>query len=323
MNSAQGILVKSGRWPQLSEQFFDADEVAAAEFSGVVGVVVPVHNNSDCIEETLTSILNNLAPKDWVVAIENGSTDDSWSVLQRFCADHPQIVLLRHGVGDAAIARNMGVEALLEKSVDHIAFCDGDDQWLDDRMVQVKTVLAQTNADLLFQPMVTKKETTVELEGVTFSRKGLPWSQSLLGDLLRAGNFVSTSTVVLRADRIPMPLFAAGLRQTQDYEAWCWFAAHHPKPVVAYLDVPSVYYRWMGGLSNRQVTRIENVFHINRSYAVLLPTAKRLKLLSYRSLWLLLQGAKQQALRQLLPLLFGRKDNSGRFRGAQVLRPDA
>lgn len=306
-----------GRWPKFENRSVEWPVTGLADIMSI-GVVVPVHNNADVIEATLQSLLVNLGPADRIAVVENGSTDESWTLLCERFGNHPQISLDSLSVGDAAAARNLGIDRAGE--VDYIAFCDGDDEWLPGRLDQVRAVLAATKADMLVQPMLTQQDAAIEIEGATFRRKRLPRQSTLLAELIISGNFISTSALVLRRDRIPLPLFAEGLRQTQDYEAWCWFARHNPDACVAYVDDPQVIYRWMGGLSNKRWQRVENVYRIARTYGTALNPRVRLHARVTSLARLLLGTLRTRRLWPAIRLLVS-KDDHRLFRGAASIRP--
>ncbi len=88
-----------------------------------IGVVIPTYNRAGFLPETLDAILDQTRPPDAVVVVDDGSTDDTPSVLARYA---PRVKTLRiTNSGDLA-ARNTGVAVL---ATDLVAFCDSDDLW--------------------------------------------------------------------------------------------------------------------------------------------------------------------------------------------------
>lgn len=273
--------VRAGPWPRV-------ETISVPLSAGppvTIGVAVPLHDNADVLEATVDALLENLGPGDRIALVENGSRDGTHELAVRRYGAEPRIVIDRLTAGDAAVARNRAIELL--GSVDFVAFCDGDDRWLPGRLGRVRAALAATRADVLFQPLIARTPLGAEVEGATFRTKSLPRGATLLEDLLVAGNFFSTSGLVLRRALLPLPLFADGLRRTQDYEAWCRFAAHHPHATVCYLDEPAAdYRRGVAGLSADRWQRAANVFRIRRSYRQRLGMSARIQLWGKRHLWL-------------------------------------
>jgi glycosyltransferase involved in cell wall biosynthesis len=306
------VLVRCGPWPRLEARAIPPN----GEPGPCVGVAVPVHDNADTVVTTVDALLRHLGPNDRIALVENGSRDASLAVLERQYRGHPQIHIDQLAEGDAARARNRAVELLGD--VDYVAFCDADDPWLPYRLPRVRSVLAATCPDVLVQPLIARTPTGAEIEGATFRTKALPRHDSLLAELLFAGNFISTSGLILRRSILLSPLFANGLRRTQDYEAWCQLAARHPHAVVCYVDEPAALYRRAAsGLSGDRWQRAVNVFRIRRSYARHLAASQRLSLWARRhsTLWAWTLRTRQPPWAAVR--VIASRDAPAWFRGAQ------
>jgi glycosyltransferase involved in cell wall biosynthesis len=89
-----------------------------------VSVIMPVFNGAKYIAEALNSVLiQDLAHKE-VIVVDDGSTDDTVKIAERFV---PLIRIVRQENRGAAAARNTGVG---ESSGKYLAFIDADDLWL-------------------------------------------------------------------------------------------------------------------------------------------------------------------------------------------------
>jgi glycosyltransferase involved in cell wall biosynthesis len=89
-----------------------------------VAVVVPVHNEESHVEQAIRRVPEYV---DSIVAVDDGSTDNTWQVLTRIT--DPRLNIFRHarnaGVGAAT---KTGYRYCLESAVDLIAVMDGDGQ---------------------------------------------------------------------------------------------------------------------------------------------------------------------------------------------------
>jgi len=92
-----------------------------------VSVIVPVFNKAPYIERCLASILAQHRRPDEVIVVNDGSTDGSGIVAERFSSDLVTVIS-QENRGPGA-ARNVG---LRRASGDLVAFLDGDDEWLPD-----------------------------------------------------------------------------------------------------------------------------------------------------------------------------------------------
>src|SRR6185436_14810409 len=95
-----------------------------------VSVVVPSHNHAAFIETTLRSIIKqSLAPAELIV-IDDGSTDNSTSIIDRVLREcpFPCEVIARENRGLCATLN----EALERSSGEFFAYLGSDDLWLTD-----------------------------------------------------------------------------------------------------------------------------------------------------------------------------------------------
>ncbi|PWM73570.1 MAG: hypothetical protein DBX45_05415 [Oscillospiraceae bacterium] len=115
--------------------------------SGVdVSVVIPFFNAEKYICKTLDSVLSQTLRNIEVIAVDDGSTDDSLSVLKRYCDQDDRIALLTQPNSGSGPARNYGMKVAKGK---YIAFIDADD-WYPDKDVLIKLYNAaeQNNAKI-------------------------------------------------------------------------------------------------------------------------------------------------------------------------------
>ena len=86
----------------------------------LITVVVPAYNESDCVNELavrLASLFNSEDSYEWeAIIVENGSTDDTWSLLQKINEMDRRFKLIR-------LARNFGMDGGLTAGLD---FARGD-----------------------------------------------------------------------------------------------------------------------------------------------------------------------------------------------------
>lgn len=97
--------------------------------SPLVSIVMPCFNAASHLGRSIGSVLAQDMP-DWqLVIVDDGSTDDSWRLLEEWAARDPRIQVMRQPNAGAAAARNRGLEA----ATGHFtAFLDADDNWEPD-----------------------------------------------------------------------------------------------------------------------------------------------------------------------------------------------
>jgi CDP-glycerol glycerophosphotransferase len=89
-----------------------------------ISVVVPVYNVAAYLEECLDSIARQTMPDLEVVMVNDGSTDESPEIAERFAAKDPRFHLVHQENAGLGAARNAGVE---HASGEFLVFADSDD----------------------------------------------------------------------------------------------------------------------------------------------------------------------------------------------------
>jgi glycosyltransferase involved in cell wall biosynthesis len=123
-----------------------------------VSVIIPVYNGAATIGRALASVFAQTFADYEVVVVNDGSTDDTASVLAGY-GDRIRAILLSNG--GASTARNAGVSA---SSGDYLAFLDDDDEWMEQKLARSAPVLDQEPACSLVYTRALK----VDLNGIEF-----------------------------------------------------------------------------------------------------------------------------------------------------------
>lgn len=93
-------------------------------------IVVPAYNAAQTLPETLNSLLAQTEVDFEIVVVDDGSTDDTASVVAPYLLD-PRVKLLRQANRGLAGARNSGIAAV---QGDYVGFCDADDLWMPGKL---------------------------------------------------------------------------------------------------------------------------------------------------------------------------------------------
>ncbi len=98
-----------------------------------ISTIIPLYNGAPFIEEALNSVFAQHLPPDEVIVVDDGSTDDGPSVVERLARDHDIIILRQPNAGQSA-ARNAGI-ARARGSL--IALLDQDDVWYPNHLSEL------------------------------------------------------------------------------------------------------------------------------------------------------------------------------------------
>ena len=90
----------------------------------MISIIVPVYNVETYLEECLDSIQNQTYTDFEVLLVNDGSTDGSKAICERYCQTDKRFRLMNQTNQGQSVARNNGVTA---STGEFIAFVDSDD----------------------------------------------------------------------------------------------------------------------------------------------------------------------------------------------------
>ena len=106
-----------------------------------VSIIVPVYNVENYIERCLNSLVNQTFKDIEIITINDGSTDKSLELLNKYAKEDIRISVIDLGDEGVSYCRNLGIEKANGK---YIMFVDSDD-WIDSSMVEVLYKKAEEN----------------------------------------------------------------------------------------------------------------------------------------------------------------------------------
>lgn len=115
-------------------------------------VIIPVYNRAHLIRATIDSVLAQDFKFYEIITVDDGSTDGSGDVIQKYC---DQVIYVRHENQGEGAARNSGIQIARGE---YLAFLDSDDLWFPWTLSTYKKTIDENNYPAL-----------VIGDGVTFS----------------------------------------------------------------------------------------------------------------------------------------------------------
>jgi glycosyltransferase involved in cell wall biosynthesis len=97
-----------------------------------ISVIIPVYNASLYLEQCLQSLMNQTFSDIEILAVNDGSTDESLEILEKVAATDSRITVLNTANNGVSYARNLGLQ---NAKGEYIGFCDADD-WIEPQMLE-------------------------------------------------------------------------------------------------------------------------------------------------------------------------------------------
>ena len=112
----------------------------------MISVIIPVYNVEQYLEKCLISVLTNTYRDLQVICVNDGSTDSSSDILQKWQQQDSRIIVINQENRGLPEARNSGLEIA---AGEYIAFVDSDD-WVHPQYFQsMLNCMEQNNADMV------------------------------------------------------------------------------------------------------------------------------------------------------------------------------
>ncbi len=114
-------------------------------YSELISIIVPVYNVERYLEKCINSIIAQTYDNIEIILVNDGSTDDSTSIIARFEKVDSRVRSYSQDNGGLSAARNTGIDNAKGR---YIAFVDGDD-YIHPRMVEILyNNLINTDSDI-------------------------------------------------------------------------------------------------------------------------------------------------------------------------------
>lgn len=119
-----------------------------------VSVVIPIHNASSYLRNTLTMVCNQSLKEIEIILVENGSEDNSKEIIEEFSKRDARITAISIGSSNPGDARNRGV--LLARG-QYLQFLDADDEFANNMLQEAYYRAYDSSADIILFGMNEKE----------------------------------------------------------------------------------------------------------------------------------------------------------------------
>lgn len=220
----------------------------------MISIIIPLYNKGKSILNTIQSVLRQTYNDFELIIVNDGSTDDSLSIVEGVCSSNPKIRIINKPNGGVCSARNLGIQSA---KGDYIALLDADDIWdkyyLEEQMKMVSDYPSCNMWGINYAE-------TVNGEIIRDVPTGLPKGfRGIVDDYFRIPGRVSdlfcSSSVLIRKETFKdVGGFDERIRYAEDSDMWFRIIARFK---VAFYDRYMVYYRF--DAENRAQTKTRHL----------------------------------------------------------------
>ena len=226
----------------------------------LVSVIMPVYNRVNTIKRAVDSVLSQTYSNIELIIVDDGSTDNTLSIIQSYADDRIRILSQEHG--GANKARNYGI---VNAKGDYIAFQDSDDEWCKNKLA-IQVEFMQTKGYLAcFSPYYLHEgERMYVVPGDYQTNKRY---HNDLVSILKCHNVVGTPTLIFDKEVVSLlkgEVFDASLPRFQEYELLIRLVQMAD---IGYIEEPLVNaYRHEDNISKNRIGLYEAVGRILRKH---------------------------------------------------------
>ncbi len=116
-----------------------------------VSVVLPIYNSEAFLERCLDSLVNQTLKNIEILAVNNGSTDNSMFILEKYqkrYSDIIKIITIPHH-DRAGAGRNIGIK---NANSEYVGFCDSDDYMELNALENLYNTAVENDSDMVYSP---------------------------------------------------------------------------------------------------------------------------------------------------------------------------
>lgn len=117
----------------------------------LISIIVPVYNSEKYLEKCINSIINQTYKNLEIILVNDGSTDDSLSLCEKYAEKDTRIKVFSKNNGGLSSARNYGIS---KSNGAYIGFVDSDDYIELDMYESMMRCMLENSADIVVQPFI-------------------------------------------------------------------------------------------------------------------------------------------------------------------------
>ncbi len=165
-----------------------------------ISIILPVYNVEEYLERCLASLVNQTYKNIEIIIVNDGSPDNSQSIIDRYKEKDPCIISLIKENGGLGDARNYGMPYA---TGEYIIFIDSDDYVEEDMLEKLYTKAVETDSDIVMCNHYIKKDDScitnplfksfgpnLEVDRTLFFQKPAVWDKLYKKSIIKDLKFV-------------------------------------------------------------------------------------------------------------------------------------
>lgn len=112
----------------------------------IISIIIPLYNVEKTVEKCLKSIVCQMNDETEVILINDGSTDGTREICEKYCREFNNFVLYDQDNQGVSVARNHGIE---KATGEYMIFLDSDDWLIEDILPKVLLIFKNAKPELI------------------------------------------------------------------------------------------------------------------------------------------------------------------------------
>lgn len=192
-----------------------------------ISVIIPTFNRANLLKRALTSVYAQTLAADEVIVVDDGSTDNSETLIHKHFPQAKYFFQENRGV---SAARNTGIQ---QAQGQWLAFLDSDDEWLPEKLALQISALQKTAYKICHTEEIWIRN-GVRVNPMHKHKKSGGWIFKQCLPLCA----MSPSSIMIHHDVFQQTgLFDVSLPACEDYDLWLKITARYP---VLFIEQPQI-----------------------------------------------------------------------------------
>jgi len=219
----------------------------------LVSVVIATYNMGQYLSQAVDSILAQSWTNIEIIVVDDGSTDNTSSMMQRY-ENNAKVIYIRNSNQGQPKAKNCGIK---NSRGEFIAFCDADDFWEPNKLAVQMPLFANTKVGIVYSEVSNIDENNQRYAKAPNEER----REGKITEHMLMQNCVPFGTAVIRkACTEKNGIFDEQFRMGIDWDLWLrysldWEFAYTPERTY-------VYRVWSGQMSNNYRGRYDHAIRI-------------------------------------------------------------